>query len=299
MNRSGCKRVFAGATVALACATWSLGAIATPTIFVDSFYSTDTGVFPPTDTTKTATTGMSTTQLGAGDFAAATADASVGSVGIGLATTMPAGASHVSAFADAAITDNWVPCSTDPHVACGAIINLARVTFNMHFDGTLSPAWLAANAIEGEFKEFSGSFHVANDQLDFAWNGTQLAGTLCDTSFVSGCTPLAFAATTLADGSLAFDANITFDAMLSAPHFTSVLALSADWDPIDQPGTLAFQHTLRFDVVSNDPSVVWVSDAGQMSTAAVTAVPEPGTMPLLAAGLLFLASLARRARRRD
>jgi hypothetical protein len=273
-------------------------ASAAPVLFVTSGYSTDTGVFAPTTTTSTATARTSTSPLDSGNFAAASADASVGSVGIGMATTLPDGASHVSASAGAAITDDWVPCSTDPHVVCGAFINLARVTFNMHFDGTLSPAWLAANAIEGEFKEFSGSFHVANDELDFAWNGTQLAGTFCDTGVFPGvCTPFAFASTTLADGSLAFDANFTFDAELNAPGFSTVLALSADWDSIEQPGTLAFQHTLRFDVVSNDPGLVWVSDAGQMSASA-SPVPEPGTMPLLGAGLLFLARLARNTRRR-
>jgi hypothetical protein len=265
---------------------------------VRSDYSTDTGVFAPTTTTSTATARTSTSPLDSGNFAAASADAGVGSVGIGLATTLPNGATHVSASAGAQITDDWVPCPVYPQGVCGTVINDASVTFNMHFDGTLSPAWLPANAIEGEFKEFSGSFHVANDELDFAWNGTQLAGTFCDTGVFPGvCTPFAFASTTLADGSLAFDANFTFDAELHAPGFSTVLALSADWDSIEQPGTLAFQHTLRFDVVSNDPGLVWVSDAGQMSASA-SPVPEPGTMPLLGAGLLFLARLAHNTRRR-
>ncbi|HEY2558282.1 MAG TPA: PEP-CTERM sorting domain-containing protein [Caldimonas sp.] len=293
MNRSRRKPVFlCAASVALACAMGSTGAVATPTIFADSDYSTSNGLFAPTVNTSTDTARTSTSPLDAGNFAAAAADASVGSVGIGMATTLPDG-SPVSAAAVAQIADDWTPCPT-----CGVLVNLASVTFNMHFDGTLSPGWLAANAIDGEFKEFTGSFHVVNEELDFAWDGTQLAGTLCDTSFPTVCAPIALAFTTLADGSLSFNDNVSFTAMLFAPEFTTELRLSAGWDPAKQPAELAFLHTLRFDVVSNDPGLVWVSDAGQMSTAAVAAVPEPATMPLLGAGLLVLAGLARKARRR-
>jgi hypothetical protein len=265
---------------------------AAPTLFVQSDYSTDTGVFAPTTTTSTDTARTSTSQLDSGNFAAASADASVGSVGIGMATTVPDGATHVSASAAAQITDDWLPCPT-----CLTTVNLAPVTVNLHFDGTLGAAWLAANAISGEFAEFRGSFDIAGVALDFAWNGTQLAGTFCNGS-PTVCVPITFAATTLADGSLAFDENLSFSAALFAPHFTTELALGAGWDPSDQPSTLAFQHTLRFDVVSNDPGLVWVSDAGQMS-ATVGAVPELGTAPLLGAGLLLLARLARSARRRE
>src|SRR6185295_6104914 len=76
------------ATTALACATGCPSALAAPSIFVTSDYETQNGVFTQARTTRTATTGTSTSQLDAGDFAAATADATAGSVGIGMATTL-------------------------------------------------------------------------------------------------------------------------------------------------------------------------------------------------------------------
>jgi len=294
MNQSRHRSFFLGAViVALACATGSRSAIAAPTIFVRSDYSTDSGLSAPTQTTSTATGGTSTSQLDAGNFAAATAEASVGSVGIGLATTLPDG-SPVSGSAVARITDDWIPCPT-----CFTFVNLAPVTFNMHFAGTLSPAWLAANAISGESNEFTGSFHVANDTLDFAWDGRQLAGTFCNGS-PNTCAPFTFASTTLADGSLSFDDNVSFTGTVFAPGFSTELTLSAGWDTSQQPSTLGFLHTFGFAIASSDPNLVWVSDAGQVTQVSgpVSAVPEPGTMPLISLGLLFLAPLARNARRR-
>jgi hypothetical protein len=296
MNRSRLRSVFPGAVaVALACATGSGGAIAAPTIFVHSAYSTENGLFAPTQVTSTATAATSTSPLDGANFATATADASAGSVGIGLATTLSDGA-PVSASAAARIADDWIPCPT-----CFTTVNLAPVTFVMHFDGTLSPAWLAANAISGESTSFNGSFHVAGDMLDFAWNGSQLSGTFCNGSPAPTCAPFTFLSTTRADGSLSFDDNLSFTGALFAPGFSTELTLSAGWDTTRQPSTLAFLHTFGFDIVSSDPNLVWVSDAGQLTrvSGSVSAVPEPGTAPLVSLGLLVFAPLARRARRRS
>ena len=168
----------------------------------------------------------------------------------------------------------------------------------MHFDGTLSPAWLAANAISGDHIEFTGSFYVADDTLDFAWNGSQLAGTFCNGSPAPTCAPFTFASSTLADGSLSFDDNLSFTGTLAGSGFTTQLTLSAGWDSTHQPSTLAFLHTFGFDIVSSDPNLVWVSDAGQVTQVAVSAVPEPEMLPLVSLGLLVLAPLARNRRRR-
>ncbi len=112
------------------------------------------------------------------------------------------------------------------------------------------------------------------------------------------CAPFAFASTTLADGSLSFDDNLSFTGSLFAPGFSTELTLSAGWDTTQQPSTLAFLHTFGFDIVSSDPNLVWVSDAGQVSHVSVSAVPEPEVLPLVSLGLLVLAPLARNRRRR-
>lgn len=294
------KWVFLGAAaVALACATGSGGAIAAPTVYVSSDYSTNDGLFAPTQTTRTATAGTSTSQLDGANFATATADASAGTVGIGMATTLP-DRSRVSASAAARIQDQWTPCPT-----CLITIDAATVTFIMHFEGTLSPAWLAANAISGDQSEFSGSFyvndaiHYAIETLDFAWDGSHLTGTFCNSIATPTCAPFTFASTTLADGSLSFDDNLSFTGALFAPGFGTELRLAAGWDSIQQPSTLAFLHTFAFGIVSSDPNLVWISDAGQVTqVSGVSAVSEPGTLPLVGLGLLVLAQRARKGQQR-
>lgn len=299
MNQGRRRSVFIdAAAIALAWATGTAGVFAAPVLFVTTDYSTNNGQFTFPETTSTATTKTSTSSLDGANFATATADAAIGSVGIGMETNL-AGAIGVSASAGAQITDAWVPCPTT--VFCGAIIDLAPVVYNMHFAGTLSPAWLAANAISGDHIEFGGSFQVAGagDSLEFAWNGTQLAGTFCNGGPTNAtCAPFAFASTTLADGSLAFDDDVSFTGAVSGPGFTTLLALSADWDTTHQPSSLAFLHTFSFDIVSIDPNLGWVSDAGQASKVSVSAVPEPETLSLLSLGVLLLAPLARNNRRR-
>ena len=299
MNQGSRKSVFIGAVaIAMACATGSAGVIAAPVLFVTTDFSTDDGQFTSPQTTSTATTKTSTSLLDGVNFATATADAGNGSVGIGMATNL-AGATAVSDSAVAQISDVWVPCPTT--VLCGTILNLAPVVYNMHFAGTLSPAWLAANAISGDHIEFTGLFHAVGegDALEFAWNGTQLAGTFCNGGpAIPTCAPFAFASTTLADGSLSFDDNLSFTGAVSGFGFTTVLALSADWDSTHQPSSLAFLHTLSFDIVSSDPNLGWVSDAGQVSKVSVSAVPEPETLPLLSLGLLLIVPLVHHRRHR-
>ena len=291
MNQGRRKSVFNGAAaIALACATGCVGVSAAPVIFVTTDFSTNDGQFTSSHTTDTATTKTSTNSLDGANFATATADAANGSVGIGMATTV-AGTTGVSASAGAQITDVWTPCSA----TCLTTVNLAPVVYNMHFAGTLSPAWLAANAIDGDHIEFGGSFQVAGagDSLEFAWNGTQMAGTFCNGGPTNAtCAPFAFASTQLADGSLAFDDNVSFTGAVSGPGFTTLLALSADWDTTHQPSSLAFLHTFSFDIVSVDPNLGWVSDAGQAQqgggqrgSGTGDAVPaQPGSAPLCTAG---------------
>ena len=299
MYQSRRNSVFIGAVaIALACATGSGGVIAAPVLFVTTDLSTDNGQFTSPQTTSMATTKTSTSLLDGTNFATATADAGNGSVGIGMATNL-AGATAVSASAGAQISDVWIPCPTT--VLCGTILDLAPVIYNMHFAGTLSRAWLAANAISGDHIDFGGSFQVsgAGDSLEFAWNGTQLAGSFCNGGPTNAtCAPFTFASTTLADGSLAFDDNVSFTGAVSGPGFTTVLALSSDWDSTHQPSSLAFLHTFSFDIVSVDPNLGWVSDAGQLSKLSVGAVPEPEPLPLLSLGLLLIVPLALNRRRR-
>jgi len=299
MNQGKHKSIVIGAAlIALASATVSAGVLAAPVLYVTTDFSTNNGQFTSPQTTGTATTKTSTSSLDDANFATATADAGKGSVGIGMATNL-GGATAVSASAGAQITDVWVPCPIT--VLCATTIDLAPVVYNMHFAGALSPAWLAANAIGGDHIDFGGSFHVAGegDALEFAWDGTQLAGTFCNGGPTKPtCEPFAFASTTLADGSLAFDDDVSFTGAVSGPGFTTVLALSADWDSTHQPSSLGFLHTFSFDIVSGDPSLGWVSDAGQVSKVSVSAVPEPETLPLVSLGLVLLAPLARRERRR-
>jgi hypothetical protein len=278
--------------ILLACTTASLDAIADPAIYVTTDYSTEKGLFAPTQTTHTTNGGTSTSQIDASNFSMATANAATGSVGIGLGTTLSDGA-PVEASAVARITDEWVPCPT-----CYGIIDLAPVTFNMHFAGTISPAWLAANAMPGDAFGFDGSFYVSNDTFDFAWDGKQLAGSFCSTVPATSCSPFVFAFTTLADGTMVFDDNVSFTGTVTAPGFSTELRLSAGWDGTHQPASLSFLHTLSFDIVSNDPNLVWVSDAGQVSSVAVSSVPEPGTLALMGLGLLPFASAMRTRRRR-
>ena len=125
-----------------------------------------------------------------------------------------------------------------------------------------------------------------------------MAGTFCGTVASTTCTPFVFAFTTLADGSLVFDDNVSFTGTVTAPGFSTELRLSGGWDGTHQPSSLSFLHTFSFDIVSNDPNHEWVSDAGQVSSVAVSAVPEPGTMALIGLGLLPIASALRNRRRR-
>ena len=245
------------AAVVLACAVGPVDALAAPTVYVQSDYATENGLFASTQVSRTATTATSTSPLDGANFATATADAGADSVGIDLATTLSDGA-PVSASAVAQITDAWIPCP----FTCLTTINDAPVTFNMHFDGTLSPAWLAANQVSGDHFEFNGSFHVRGDTLDFAWNGNQLAGTFCNSSPAPTCAPFTFPFTTLADGSLSFNDNLSFTGTLFPAGFTTELTLSGDWDSTHRPSDLAFLHSFGFDIVSSDPNLAWCERRG-------------------------------------
>jgi len=268
----------------------SPAAFATPILFTSTSLSTGNGLFAPTTTSSSATTRSSDSQLDANNFAQARADAAAGSVGIGLATNLPDG-SNVSGDAAAREGEFWNPGCAFP-VLCAGIIRDSDVTVNVHFAGTLTKDWLAANSLSGESKSVDGSLDIGTASMSFSWNGSQMAGSLCG---ISTCSPFTLAMTTAADGSLVFSDDLSFVILESTGSpFSSTLTLSAGGDGTFQPSALSFLDTLHFDIVSNDPDFIWTSDSGRTSQAAEsTAVPEPGTLALLVTGLVPLILMHR------
>jgi hypothetical protein len=232
--------------------------------------------------TQTPTFQESVRQIDPGDFAIARVDAAAGTIGVGFATT---GSQTIEATAF--LDETWgCNCANSP-------LNSPPSTIRVGFEGTLG-AGIPGN------NDFTGSLGLADTSFRFAWNGAAMTGTLCNgTLFGPVCNPVVLAMTTLPDGSHSFHVEFDDPMILAlASTFSSSLHLSAGVDPTPGPLAVDFLNTFRFDIVSSDPNVVWTSDTGRTSIAAVSAVPEPATGLLLACSLGGMALRLRPSRGR-
>ncbi len=277
---------------------------AAPVMTATSYFSMNGGggliSYNPTEvTTSSATSATSTSQVNASNFAAASVDASTGSVGIGIQTSLvdPNNVTMNRAYASATanLQENWTCLACIPGVA--PTIPPGATLVNVMLEGTLSADWAA----QAQFDAYalSGALWINGANISFGWTGTTLQGQYCTAPDLYGnstCQPVTFAFTTNADGSLSFSQSLTFGDFYSGngAAFATDLSLSAGWDSVSVPSSLDLLHTFRFDITSLDPSVVWTSDSGRTSLAPSTSVPEPGTLALLGLGLAGLAATRRR-----
>jgi hypothetical protein len=257
----------------------------------------------PEQITQTATFKESLTQADANNFAVARADAAAGTVGVAVATRV------VQAIdAGAGLSEQW---------NCLGCTNPGPLTFQVTLEGTLGPNIPDEGPNNGFTGNFDAKGRTTNNaawdiSLDFAWNGSSLSGFKCSTSPTNGgavnthCDPLTLATTTLPDGSTAIQASLSLLAPCTFPSicyisgsFTTSLSLGAGFDPAPGPISVDALNTFGFNIYTTDPSNVWTSDSGRTSIAAVSAVPEPGALPLVSLGLLLLVPLAHRGRRRE
>jgi hypothetical protein len=256
-----------------------LGSVSTGAFALDMF--TRTYLFPtPEQLTQTPTFQESVRQADPDNFAIARVNAAAGTIGVGFATSV-----EQTIEATARLDETW-GCN-----CVNAPVNSPATTVRVGFDGILGPG------VPGN-REFTGSLDLGGTSFDFAWDGTAMTGTECSgTLHGPDCNPVVLATTTLPDGSTSVHASLQLQSILAlADTFDSSLTLSAGFDPTPGPLAIDFLNTFGFNIYSSDPDVVWTSDSGRTSIAAVSPVPEPTTTLLLACSLAAMALRLRTAR---
>lgn len=223
----------------------------------------------------------------ADNYARARADVSNGAVGIGLATNGDA-----SGYARAGFAENWT--ASCAHGAACVTVGPHPVTYNFHVHGELSPDWFGR---PGAFDSFSGDIVVGSESLSILFGGpTGLEGRICGFSSCQDLLPLTL--TQLANGDLSYEDVFSVEAN-SQTTIPSSVSLAAGWDSSAGPSFLGFMDTLSYDLVSDDPDIIYTSDFGRTSLTASndppsTAVPEPGTLGLTLAALLGIVLVPRK-----
>jgi hypothetical protein len=233
--------------------------------------------------TDTALTQESIRQADSSNLAIARVNASTGAVGIGVQTSFD---ETISAQAD--LTETW---------GCGSGCALNTfplptfVPFSLGLEGTLSPADMKSG-------DFGGRLAIRDATFNFLWNETAMAGELCHPILLVGtvCDPVTIAMTTQSDGSLLF--NETLQSYFSFGFsFDTTLSLYGGGDSTGGPIAIDFLNTFHFDILSDNPDLVWTSDSGRISIAVsppTNTVPEPATLTLLSITLAGLGFSRRR-----
>ena len=161
--------------------------------------------------------------------------------------------------------------------------------------GVLSQDWLAAPP--GASNSFSGDIIVGDESFSILKDGpTGLEGRICGSSSCQALVP--FALTVLPDGTLSYDDVFSVSAQ-AFYQFSSRVEMAAGWDTSGGPSLLNFMDTLSYDLVSDDPDIIYTSDFGRTSLAAAgeppaTGVPEPGTLGLALVAVLGVVLVPRK-----
>jgi len=225
----------------------------------------------------------------ADNYARARADVSNGAIGIGLATNGDA-----SAYARAGFAENWTG-SCAPGAAC-VVEGGHAVTYNFHVHGELSTDWFGTRP--GAFDSFSGDIIVGSESFSILFGGpTGLEGRICGPST---CHDEPLTLTQLANGDLSYNDVFSVEAVTQTTIPSSV-SLAGGWDSSAGPSFLGFMDTLSYDLVSDDPDIIYTSDFGRTSLVAqddppTASVPEPSTIYLMLTALLGIVLVPRKKR---
>jgi hypothetical protein len=255
------------------------------------------------DSSKVSASGVTPLDTGAvgpdaNNFARANANPFAGTVGVGVATDLLGGTvSSLQAHTQASLQENWtaqIPAGGG--VDCASINCSPIVQISLH--GVLSPDF--ANPNTPNFGGIFGELDIGNLEIQVQANepGADLFGS----TRINGALQNFFAipTTELADGSFLIDDTFTVATSIFS-NFQSNIFLRADWSGegfLAAPTDVDLLDTFTFNLVSNDPNIIYTSDSGRTSTFAgpppTTGVPEPGTIALMALSLISVSFMRRR-----